>query len=188
MPDAVVIGSGPNGLVAANVLADHGWDVVVLEANAEPGGAVRTAEVTAPGFRNDLFSAFYPLGAKSPVLGNAGAGGVGPRVGARAARRSRTRRCTGRARCSRPTSTRPRPRSTGSRPATATRGVRCTRCGSAPATSWSPRCCRRSRRCAPRVRLAGAGAPRIPQLLTLGLAVAAARGDRAVRRARAAGC
>ncbi len=59
--DAVVIGAGPNGLVAANVLADAGWDVLVLEAQADPGGAVRTAEVTAPGFRNDLFSAFYPL-------------------------------------------------------------------------------------------------------------------------------
>jgi phytoene dehydrogenase-like protein len=66
--DAVVIGAGPNGLVAANLLADAGWDVLVLEANDEPGGAVRTAEVTAPGFRNDLFSAFYPLGAASPVL------------------------------------------------------------------------------------------------------------------------
>ena len=59
--DAVVIGAGPNGLVAANVLADAGWDVLVLEAQPEPGGAVRTAEVTAPGYRNDLFSAFYPL-------------------------------------------------------------------------------------------------------------------------------
>ena len=59
--DAVVIGAGPNGLVAANVLADAGWDVLVLEAQAEPGGAVRTAELTAPGFRNDVFSAFYPL-------------------------------------------------------------------------------------------------------------------------------
>ena len=68
MHDAVVIGSGPNGLVAANVLADHGWDVLVLEAAPDPGGAVRTAEVTAPGFRNDLFSAFYPLGAASPPL------------------------------------------------------------------------------------------------------------------------
>ncbi len=66
--DAIVIGSGPNGLVAANLLADAGWDVVVLEAAASPGGAVRTAGVTAPGFRNDLFSAFYPLGAGSPVL------------------------------------------------------------------------------------------------------------------------
>ena len=59
--DAVVIGAGPNGLVAANLLADAGWDVLVLEAQAHPGGAVRTAEVTSPGFRNDLFSAFYPL-------------------------------------------------------------------------------------------------------------------------------
>src|SRR5215213_4199600 len=66
--DAIVIGAGPNGLVAANVLADHGWSVLVVEANDVPGGAVRTAEVTAPGFRNDLFSAFYPLTAASPVI------------------------------------------------------------------------------------------------------------------------
>lgn len=68
MSDAVVVGAGPNGLVAANLLADAGWDVVVLEANDEPGGAVRTAEITAPGFRNDLFSAFYPLAAASPAI------------------------------------------------------------------------------------------------------------------------
>jgi phytoene dehydrogenase-like protein len=66
--DAVVIGAGPNGLVGANVLADRGWDVLVLEANDEPGGAVRSGEVTAPGFRNDLYSAFYPLGVASPVM------------------------------------------------------------------------------------------------------------------------
>lgn len=66
--DAVVIGAGPNGLVAANLLADAGWDTILLEANDEPGGAVRTAEITAPGFRNDLFSAFYPLAAASPVI------------------------------------------------------------------------------------------------------------------------
>lgn len=68
VPDAVVVGAGPNGLVAANTLADAGWDVLVLEANDQPGGAVRTAEVTVPGFRTDLFSAFYPLAAASPVM------------------------------------------------------------------------------------------------------------------------
>lgn len=71
-PDAVVIGSGPNGLVAANLLADAGWSVTVFEAGPEPGGAVRTAEFTAPGFRNDLYSAFYPLSAASEVIGGLG--------------------------------------------------------------------------------------------------------------------
>jgi phytoene dehydrogenase-like protein len=66
--DAVVIGAGPNGLVAANLLADAGWSVRVLEAGPEPGGAVRSAEVTAPGFQSDLFSAFYPMAAASPVI------------------------------------------------------------------------------------------------------------------------
>jgi phytoene dehydrogenase-like protein len=66
--DAIVIGSGPNGLVAANALVDAGWDVVVLEAQSEAGGTVRTAEITVPGFRHDLFSAFYPLGAASPAI------------------------------------------------------------------------------------------------------------------------
>ncbi|ODU03451.1 MAG: FAD-dependent oxidoreductase [Pseudonocardia sp. SCN 72-86] len=66
--DAVVVGGGHNGLVAANLLADAGWDVLVCEASDAPGGAVRSAEVTAPGFVNDLFSAFHPLGAASPVL------------------------------------------------------------------------------------------------------------------------
>src|SRR5262245_16212720 len=68
MPDAVVIGAGPNGLVAANVLADEGWQVVVLEAQPEPGGAVRSAELTKPGFVHDRFSAFYPLAAASPAM------------------------------------------------------------------------------------------------------------------------
>ena len=68
MPDAVVIGAGHNGLVAANLLADAGWDVLVVEANADPGGAVRSDESVRAGFVTDLFSAFYPLGAASPVL------------------------------------------------------------------------------------------------------------------------
>lgn len=66
--DAVVIGAGPNGLVAANLLADEGWDVLVLEAAEEPGGAVRSAEATVPGVVNDLCSSFYPLGIASPVM------------------------------------------------------------------------------------------------------------------------
>jgi phytoene dehydrogenase-like protein len=66
--DAVVIGAGPNGLVAANVLADAGWSVLVLEAAGEPGGAVRSGELTVPGFSHDLCSAFYPLAAASPVI------------------------------------------------------------------------------------------------------------------------
>ncbi|GHH44603.1 phytoene desaturase family protein [Lentzea cavernae] len=67
--DAVVIGSGPNGLVAATLLADAGWDVLVLEQRDTAGGAVASAETTAPGFRNDVYSAFYPLGLGSPVIG-----------------------------------------------------------------------------------------------------------------------
>ena len=67
-PDAVVIGAGHNGLVAANVLADRGWSVLVLEAEPEPGGSVRSSEPIEPGFVNDRFSAFYPLGAASPVF------------------------------------------------------------------------------------------------------------------------
>ncbi len=59
--DAVVIGAGPNGLVAANHLADRGWEVVVCEEQPEPGGAVRSGEVTEPDFVHDLYSAFYPL-------------------------------------------------------------------------------------------------------------------------------
>ena len=65
--DAVVIGGGHHGLVAANVLADAGWDVCLLEAAETVGGAVRSPELH-PGFTADLYSAFYPLGHGSPVL------------------------------------------------------------------------------------------------------------------------
>ncbi|MFI0214059.1 phytoene desaturase family protein [Streptomyces lydicus] len=68
MPDAVVIGAGPNGLVAANLLADRGWTVDVLEAQPEPGGAVRSDRGVHPDYVNDLCSSFYPLAAASPVL------------------------------------------------------------------------------------------------------------------------
>ncbi|MFL6139844.1 MAG: phytoene desaturase family protein [Frankiaceae bacterium] len=72
MADAVVIGAGPNGLVAANVLADAGWDVLVLEAADEPGGAVRSDEPFGPDFVVDTFSAFYPLASASPAFRSLG--------------------------------------------------------------------------------------------------------------------
>jgi phytoene dehydrogenase-like protein len=66
--DALVIGSGPNGLAAAIRLAEAGRSVLVLEAAEHPGGAVRTEELTLPGFRHDTFSAVYPAAAASPVF------------------------------------------------------------------------------------------------------------------------
>ncbi len=66
--DAVVVGAGPNGLVAANHLVDAGWSVLVLEAQPEVGGAVHSAEDVHPGFVHDTFSSFYPLGAASPAI------------------------------------------------------------------------------------------------------------------------
>jgi len=65
--DAVVIGAGPNGLVAACALADAGWDVLVVEAADDVGGAVRSVEAS-PGHVHDLFSGFYPLAVASPVI------------------------------------------------------------------------------------------------------------------------
>jgi phytoene dehydrogenase-like protein len=66
--DAIVIGAGPNGLVAANKLADAGWSVLVLEAQSEAGGAVRSGRYVDPEFVSDHCSAFYPLGIGSPAI------------------------------------------------------------------------------------------------------------------------
>ncbi|MDQ6731102.1 MAG: FAD-dependent oxidoreductase, partial [Actinomycetota bacterium] len=66
--DAIVIGSGPNGLAAAIRLAEAGRSVTVLETAGRPGGAVRTEELTLPGFQHDTFSSVYPAAAASPVF------------------------------------------------------------------------------------------------------------------------
>lgn len=66
--DAVVVGAGPNGLVAANRLADAGWSVLVLEQQADVGGACRSDREVHPDFVHDTFSAFYPLGIASPAI------------------------------------------------------------------------------------------------------------------------
>jgi phytoene dehydrogenase-like protein len=66
--DAVVVGSGPNGLSAAVALALANLSVLVLEANNSIGGATRTAELTLPGFHHDICSAVHPLATASPFL------------------------------------------------------------------------------------------------------------------------
>ena len=62
MDDAVVVGSGPNGLSAAIALARAGASVLVLEARDEIGGGIRTAELTLPGFAHDVCSGCHPMG------------------------------------------------------------------------------------------------------------------------------
>ena len=65
---AVVVGGGQNGLSAGITLAERGWSVTVCEAADVLGGAVKTAELTLPGFRHDVFSAVYPGAVASPVF------------------------------------------------------------------------------------------------------------------------
>jgi phytoene dehydrogenase-like protein len=66
--DAVIVGSGPNGLAAAITLARAGCSVLVYEANATIGGGARSAELTLPGFMHDVCSAVHPLAAGSPFF------------------------------------------------------------------------------------------------------------------------
>jgi len=66
--DAVVVGSGPNGLAAAIALAQQGASVLVLEADEEIGGGTRSAELLEPGVLHDVCSAVHPMGILSPFL------------------------------------------------------------------------------------------------------------------------
>ena len=68
MADAVIIGSGPNGLAAGIRLATAGLRVVILEAHREIGGGTRTAELTLKGFRHDVCSSVHPMGVVSPYF------------------------------------------------------------------------------------------------------------------------
>ncbi len=68
MATASIIGSGPNGLSAALVVASAGISTVVFERNQQVGGACSTAETTLPGFKHDLGSSVYPIGRASPFF------------------------------------------------------------------------------------------------------------------------
>ncbi len=66
--DAIIVGSGPNGLSAAIVLAQAGRSVLVVEARDTIGGGTRSKELTLPGFVHDVCSAIHPLGYGSPFF------------------------------------------------------------------------------------------------------------------------
>ena len=66
--DAIVVGSGPNGLAAAITLQKAGLQVLLVEGKPTIGGGLRTAELTLPGFKHDICSAIHPMAAASPFF------------------------------------------------------------------------------------------------------------------------
>lgn len=68
-PDAIIVGSGPNGLAAAVTIAQAGRSVIVYEAEDTIGGGTRSGELTLPGFVHDICSCVHPMGAGSPFFG-----------------------------------------------------------------------------------------------------------------------
>src|SRR5580658_524189 len=66
--DAVVVGSGPNGLAAAILMQQNGLSVLLIEGKDTIGGGMRSSELTLPGFTHDVCSAIHPLGVASPFL------------------------------------------------------------------------------------------------------------------------
>lgn len=66
--DAVIVGAGPNGLAAAVALTQRGLRTLVLESAGSVGGGLRTSELTLPGYRHDVCSAFHPMAMGSPFL------------------------------------------------------------------------------------------------------------------------
>ncbi|WP_127125540.1 NAD(P)/FAD-dependent oxidoreductase [Georgenia sp. SYP-B2076] len=70
--DAVVVGAGVNGMVAAAVLARAGWDVVLVDRNERIGGFIASGEATTPGYVDDLYSSWHPLFVTSPAFAELG--------------------------------------------------------------------------------------------------------------------
>src|SRR2546430_1161420 len=77
-PDAVVVGSGPNGLAAAITIAQTGRKVIVFEAGPAIGGGVSSAELTLPGFVHDVCSAVHPMAVQSPFFRTLPLAALGP--------------------------------------------------------------------------------------------------------------
>ena len=68
--DAVIVGSGSNGIAAAIRLHQQGLKTIIFEHAPSPGGSTKTQELTLPGFKHDVGSSILPLGYASPFLGN----------------------------------------------------------------------------------------------------------------------